>query len=102
MLQVHQSSCFRFPPPAGLTSGCLPMMHVIESRAVHKPRRVSHLTGTNNSDWIEFSQRQNMEQITTSLAARTAQKSTVSGSGGDAAGSVTKRFLPFSVSNATF
>ncbi|KAH9966496.1 ubiquitin-conjugating enzyme/RWD-like protein [Russula dissimulans] len=32
-----------------------------------------------------------MEQITTSLAARTAHKSTVSGSGSDAAGSVTKR-----------
>ena len=32
-----------------------------------------------------------MEQITTSLAARTAPKSTVSGSGSDAAGSVTKR-----------
>lgn len=36
-----------------------------------------------------------MEQITTSLAARTAPKSTVSGSGSDAAGSVTKRsFFP--------
>jgi len=32
-----------------------------------------------------------MEQITTPLTARTAQKSTVSGSGSDAAGSVTKR-----------
>ncbi|KAF8503732.1 ubiquitin-conjugating enzyme/RWD-like protein [Russula emetica] len=32
-----------------------------------------------------------MEQITSSLAARTAPKSTVSGSGSDAAGSVTKR-----------
>lgn len=36
-----------------------------------------------------------MEQITTSLTARTAQKSTVSGSGSDAAGSVTKRFVSF-------
>jgi hypothetical protein len=36
-----------------------------------------------------------MEQITTSLAARNAQKSTVSGAGSDAAGSVTKRFFPF-------
>jgi hypothetical protein len=34
-----------------------------------------------------------MEQITSSLAARTAPKSTVSGSGSDAAGSVTKRFF---------
>ncbi|KAI0273849.1 ubiquitin-conjugating enzyme/RWD-like protein [Gloeopeniophorella convolvens] len=32
-----------------------------------------------------------MEQLTTSLAARTAPKSAVSGSGGEAAGSVTKR-----------
>jgi len=34
-----------------------------------------------------------MEQITSSLAVRTAPKSTVSGSGSDAAGSVTKRFF---------
>ena len=34
-----------------------------------------------------------MEQITSSLAVRTAPKSTVSGSGSDATGSVTKRFF---------
>lgn len=36
-----------------------------------------------------------MEQITTSLATRAAPKSTISGSGSDAAGSVTKRFFYF-------
>jgi hypothetical protein len=41
----------------------------------------------------------NMEQITTSLAVRTAPKVTVSGSGSDAAGSVTKRFLPLLIPN---
>jgi hypothetical protein len=93
MLLVHQSSCFRFPASR---RPCLPVMHVIESRAIHKPRRVSHLTGTNNFGLDRlFSTPKNMEQITTSLAVRTAQKSTVSGSGSDAAGSVTKRFLPF-------
>ena len=39
-----------------------------------------------------------MEQITSSLAVRTAPKSTVSGSGSDAAGSVTKRFFLFEFS----
>jgi hypothetical protein len=40
-----------------------------------------------------FSQIQHMEQITSPLAVRTATKPTVSGSGSDATGSVTKRFL---------
>lgn len=70
------------------------------SRAIYKPRSLSF--GSEPEPEPEPDQNEpsvcydNMEQITTSLTARTTQKSTVSGSGSDAAGSVTKRFVSFS------
>ena len=76
---------------------------MIMSRAIYKPRSLSFSSGSEPNlepDQNEPSvcyelQPVNMEQITTSLTARTAQKSTVSGSGSDATGSVTKRFVSF-------
>ena len=66
-------------------------------RCAHRSFRArdsSHALSNRVLTW-PFQHLSAMEQITSSLAARTATKSTVSGSGSDAAGSVTKRFFSF-------
>ena len=69
----------RPPHPAVLKKS-----HVIRVTRSYQTARVSPLFDHSFSA---------MEQITTSLAARAAPKSTVSGSASDVTGSVTKRFF---------
>ena len=81
----RRGSCFRSesrPPTAAPRRA--KKRHVIRVTRSYQTARVSPLFDHSFSA---------MEQITTSLAARAAPKSTVSGSASDVAGSVTKRFF---------